>query len=162
MRRQSLFSKERLVYWPEEFSEVVDLLNGRDREGRPVGNALYSFNTGAIVLAASLGAKQKRRREVGARRKEISTTTFVSHNLEAYLFLVPLLGDPQLSTDFLRPENEEQVLREFERYVAGGLEILAGEMEASAGKSADVLVQSLMLVNRETSIPSPRLLPDLL
>jgi dnd system-associated protein 4 len=162
MRRQSLFSKERLVYWPEEFSEVVDLLNGRDREGRPVGNPLYSFNTGAIVLAASLGAKQKRRREVGARRKEISTATFASHNLEAYLFLVPLLGDSQLGTDFLRPENEEQVLREFEQYAAGGLEVLAGEMDASAGKAADVLVQSLMLASLGGSIARPGLLPDLL
>ena len=145
MRKQSLFSKERLVYWPEEFSEVVDLLNGRDREGRTVGSALYTFNTGAIVLAASLGAREKRKREVGARRKEISTSTFLGHELEPYIFLVPLLGDPALGTDFLRPENEEQVIREFERYAAGGLELLAGEMDASAGKAADVLVQSLMI-----------------
>ena len=146
MRKQSLFSKERLVYWPEEFSEVVDLLNGRDREGRTVGSPLYTFNTGAIVLAASLGAREKRKREVGARRKEISTATFLGHELEPYIFLVPLLGDPALGTDFLRPENEEQVIREFERYAAGGLELLAGEMVTSAGKAADVLVQSLMIV----------------
>ena len=145
MRGQSLFSKERLVYWPEEFSEVVNLLNGRDVEGRPVGNALYSFNTGAIVLAASLGAREKRTRDVGARRKEISTATFNSHNLEAYLFLVPLLGNPSLGADFLRVENEEQVIREFERYAAGGLEVLAGEMEASAGKAPDILIQTLMM-----------------
>jgi len=144
MRKQSLFSRERLVYWPEEFSEVVDLLNGRDREGRTVGSPLYSFNTGAIVLAASLGAREKRKREVGTRRKEISTATFLSHELEPYIFLVPLLGDPALGTECLRPENEEQVIREFERYAAGGLELLAGEMDASAGKAADVIVQSLM------------------
>ncbi len=145
MRKQSLFSKERLVYWPEEFSEVVDLLNGRDREGRAVGGPLYSFNTGAIVLAASLGAREGRKREVGPRRKEISTATFLGHELEPYIFLVPLLGDPALGTEFLRPENEEQVIREFERYAAGGLELLAGEMDASAGKAADVVVQSLMI-----------------
>lgn len=145
MRKQSLFSKERLVYWPDEFSEVVDLLTGRDREGRTVGNPLYAFNTGAIILAASLGARGKRKRDVGASRKEINTTTFVAHHLEPYIFLVPLLGDPSLGTDFLRPENEEQVIREFERYAAGGLEILSGEMDASAGKSADVIVQGFML-----------------
>jgi hypothetical protein len=160
MRKHSLFSKERLVYWPEEFSEVVDLLNGRDQEGRSIGNPLYSFNTGAIVLAASLGARERRRRDVGARRKEISTTTFVSHNLESYLFLVPLLGDPSQGTDFLRPENEEQVIREFERYAAGGLELLAGEMDASAGKSADVLIQALMIASaRDTG---REILPNLL
>ena len=161
MRGQSLFSKERLVYWPEEFSEVVDLLSGRDAEGRSVGFPLYSFNTGAIVFAASLGAREKRTREVGSRRKEISTTTFNSHRLEAYLFLVPLLGNPSLGTDFLRPENEEQVIREFERYAAGGLELLAGEMDASAGKSADVLVQTIML-QRPAGETLPLSMPSLL
>lgn len=160
MRKQSLFSKERLVYWPEEFSEVVDLLNGRDREGRSVGSSLYSFNTGAIVLAASLGAREKRKREVGARRKEISTATFLSHELEPYIFLVPLLGDLTLGTEFLRPENEEQVIREFERYAAGGLELLAGEMDASAGKSADFLVQSLMIPSTKSKTAAN--MPDLL
>lgn len=145
MRKNSLFSKERLVYWPEEFAEVVDLLNGRDKQGRTVSNSLYSFNTGAVVLAAALGVREKRKREVGSRRKEISTATFASHDLESYIFLIPLLGDQSIGMDFLRPENEEQVIREFERYAAGGLEILSGEMDASAGKSADILIQALML-----------------
>jgi len=161
MRGHSLFSKERMVYWSEEFSDVVDLLNGRDHEDRPVGNALYSFNTGAIVLAASLGARERRVREVGSRRKEISTSTFNSHRLEAYLFLVPLLGNPGHGTDFLRPENEESVIREFERYAAGGLEILAGEMEASAGKSVDILVQTLMMKNSR-SVEGIPAMPNLL
>ena len=159
MRGQSLFSKERLVYWPEEFSEVVSLLNGRDLEGRVVGSPLYSFNTGAIVLAASLGAREKRTREVGPRRKEISTATFNSHRLEAYIFLVPLLGNSSNDTEFLRVENEENVIREFERYAAGGLEMLAGEMDASAGKSADMIVQTLMMrqarqSHSEATLPS--------
>lgn len=159
MRGQSLFSKERLVYWPEEFSEVVSLLNGRDLEGRVVGSPLYSFNTGAIVLAASLGAREKRTREVGPRRKEISTATFNSHRLEAYIFLVPLLGNSSNDTEFLRVENEENVIREFERYAAGGLEMLAGEMDASAGKSADMIVQTIMMrqarqSHSEATLPS--------
>jgi len=160
MRKQSLFSKERLVYWPEEFSEIVDVLTGRDREGRTLGTPLYQFNTGAIVLAASLGAKGKRKREVGLNRKEISTATFVSHNLEPYIFLVPMLGDLSLDTEFLRPENEEQVIREFERFAAGGLEILAGEMDASAGKAADVIVQELMLSSIKEKVRAE--LPSLL
>ena len=161
MRGQSLFSRERMVYWPEEFSEVVNLLNGRDMEGRTVGSALCSFNTGAIVLAETLGAREKQTREVGSNRKDISTSTFNSHRIEAYFFLVPLLGNPSHGTDFLRVENEEHVIREFERYAAGGLEILAGEMEASAGKSADVLIQTIMLYgHRKNSKQTP--LPDLI
>jgi len=145
MRGQSLFSRERIVYWPEEFSEIVSLLNGKDTEGRPVGNSLCSFNTGAIVLAASLGARERRMREVGPKRKEISTATFHTHRLEAYIFLIPLLANSKLNTDFLRIENEEQAIRDFERFAAGGLEILAGELDASAGKAPDILIQSLML-----------------
>jgi len=143
MKPQSLFSKERLVYWPEEFSEVVDQLNGRTADGKALGNGLYNFNTGAVVLAAALGVQQSRRREVGSQRKEISTTTFASHRLETYLFLIPLLGDGKLTVDILRPESEELVIREFERYAAGGLEYLAGVLEESAGRSIDMVVQSL-------------------
>ena len=145
MRKQSLFTKERLIYWPDEFADVVDFLNGRADDGRIVANPLYSFNTGAIVLAASIGVKTNRRRDVGAKRKEISTATFASHGLEPYIFLIPLLGTPDLGTDILRPDNEEQLIREFERWAAGGLEVLAGEISDSAGKDADVIVQRLML-----------------
>lgn len=161
MKPQSLFSKERLVYWPEEFSEVVDQLNGRTADGKALGNGLYSFNTGAVVLAAALGVQQRRRREVGSQRKEISTTTFASHRLESYLLLIPLLGDSELTVDVLRPENEELVIREFERYVAGGLEYLAGVLEESAGKSIDMVVQSLASSAARASIADEEV-PDLL
>ncbi len=143
MKQQSLFSKERLVYWPEEFSEVVDQLNGRTADGKALGNGLYNFNTGAVVLAAALGVQQGRRREVGPQRKEISTTTFASHRLESYIFLIPLLGDDSLTVDTLRPESEELLIREFERYAAGGLEVLAGALEESAGRSIDMVIQAL-------------------
>jgi hypothetical protein len=161
MKQQSLFSRERLVYWPEEFSEVVDQLNGRTPDGKTVGNGLYSFNTGAVILAASLGVQKGRRREVGSQRKEISTTTFASHRLESYLFLIPLLGDDRLTVDLLRPENEESVIREFERYAAGGLEYLAGILEESAGRSIDMVVQSLAAAAVRTPTGESEV-PDLL
>jgi hypothetical protein len=161
MRKQSLFSKERLVYWPDEFADVVDFLSGRDARGQVVTHPLYSFNTGAIVLAASVGVRANRRREVGAKRKEISTATFASHGLESYIFLVPLVGAPDLGTDMLRPDNEEQVIREFERWAAGGLEILAGEISESVGRDADVIVQRLMLAPTGTQ-EEPGTLPRLI
>jgi hypothetical protein len=144
-RKTSRFSKERMIYWPDEFADVVDFLNGRDENGRVVANPLYSLNTGAIVLAASIGVKNNRRREVGQKRKEISTATFAGNDLEPYIFLIPLLGNPEAGTDLIRPDQEEQVVREFERWAAGGLELLAGEINESAGKDADIIVQRLML-----------------
>jgi hypothetical protein len=162
MQKPSVFTKERMVYWPGEFAEVVDLLNGRDQEGRIVSYPLYSMNTGPIILAASLGVREQRSRDMRTdNRKEISTATFHSNGLEMYLFLVPLLANPSLGSDFLRPENEEQVIREFERYVAGGLEFLAGEMEASAGKAVDLLVQALM-IKRPKKLVSLQMTPSLL
>lgn len=159
MRKQSLFSKERMVYWPGEFSEVVDLLNGRDRNGKVVTNPLYTLNVGAIALAAALGVKDGRKREVGSDRKEISTNTFSGQGLESYLFLIPLLGNPNSGTELLRPENEDQLIKEFERYAAGGLEILAGEVESSAGKAMDILIQSIMLKSHSEEQQPSTLLP---
>lgn len=162
MRKSSLFSKDRLVYWPAEFADVVDLLNGRDREGRAVANGLYSLNTGPIVLAAALGLREGRKRDVNTKdRKEIDTSVFAKEGLDGFIFLVSLLGNPEQGIDILRPENEEQVIREFERYAAGGLELLAGELESSPTKSPDLLVQSLMLP-RAPRVPAGGELPELI
>jgi dnd system-associated protein 4 len=161
VKQQSLFGKERLIYWPEEFSELVDQLNGRTADGKSLGHGLYGFNTGAIVLAAALGVQQGRRRDVGPQRKEISTSTFASHRLELYIFLIPLLGDGNLTVDVLRPESEDVIVREFERYAAGGLEFLAGVLEDAAGKSIDMVVQSLASSLSRAETPETEL-PDLL
>ncbi|MFT3821699.1 MAG: hypothetical protein QM750_29445 [Rubrivivax sp.] len=156
-----LFTKERLVYWPEEFSGVVDQLNARTADGKSIGAGLYSFNTGAIVLAAALGVQQGRKREVGSQRKEISTGTFASHHLERYILLIPLLGNNDLTVDALRPENEESLIREFERYAAGGLEYLNGRLEEAAGQSIDMVIQR-MATTISRAGPSADELPDLM
>jgi len=144
MAKHSILSRERVIYWPEEYAEVVDLLTGKDREGRSISNAPYSFNTGAIILAASVGLRASRKRDVGSRRKEISTQIFLNHDLESYLMLIPILANPDAATDLLRPENEETTLKEFERYAAGGLEVIAGELESSAGREIELVLQALL------------------
>jgi hypothetical protein len=106
--------------------------------------AVYSFNTGAMILAAAVGVVHKRKRDAGKDR-EIMTSTFASQGLEAYLFLLPLLGRADASVEMLRPEHEEELLREFERYAAGGFEVLQGMFDASAGKSCEVILQQEML-----------------
>jgi hypothetical protein len=144
MRKASQFSKSRVLYWPEEFSAIMDLLTGRDSDGRATGPALYQFNTGALTLAAAVGLRCKRKRDIGgSRKKEISTDTFAAHGLEALILLVPLLGNPAAATEMLRVENEEELIREFERYAAGGLEVLMGEFDELAGQSPDFIVQQL-------------------
>jgi dnd system-associated protein 4 len=145
MSREILFAKERLIYWPAEFSDVMRQLTGMDEEGKSTGRpAMYAYNTGALTLAASIGVINQRIREVGTDRKEISTGIFANHGLEAYIFLIPMLGDKKPDIDHLRPENEETVVRAFERYASGGLEILRAELLAHPTRSADDVVEQLI------------------
>lgn len=168
MRNDRLFSKDRKVYWPTEFISEMNLLKGVDEKNQPVSNPLYPFFTGAMVLAASIGVANKRKREVGTGgRQEIDTSTFVAGQngrLEKFIFLVPLLGNSSLGLDFLRPENEEELVREFERYAAGGLEILRGMFSESAGKSPELIIESLLhgaLKSEPVDNHSPTLKPKL-
>lgn len=146
MANRTFFSEERRIYWLEEFSDIVNELTGRDENGRTILPPLYQYNTGVITLAACLGVKNARKRglDSSARRKEISTGTFASHGLEAYIFMVPLLSNHPLGIDILRPEHEEAAIHEFEEYACGGLEMLRGIYDQSAGKSPDALLQSII------------------
>ncbi|MEI8304088.1 MAG: hypothetical protein WCG13_12425 [Burkholderiales bacterium] len=144
MRKQSLFSKERLVYWSDEFADVVNLLTGKDAQGNATHPPVCSLNADAIALAATVGIKNKRKREFGnGTRKEISTTTFATRGLEPYIFLVGLLGTAIPKAEILRPDNEEQLIKEFEQYAAGGMEILRTEFSENATNSADWVLERL-------------------
>lgn len=147
----SSFSREKSVYWPGEFSGVVNLLTGRDPNGILLTKSLYSFNTGAIVFAASVGVKYKRKRDVGSDRKEITTTTFASQKLDMYIYLIALLGDESPNANLLRPENEDQIIREFERYAAGGLEYLNTEFNDAPLQTPDVILEKLFRVDDKHS-----------
>lgn len=144
MRKQSLFSKDRLVYWSDEFADVVNLLTGKDEQGNATHPPLCSLNADAIALAAAVGMKHKRKREFGnGIRKEISTATFATRGLEPYIFLVGLLSGVMSNVEILRPDNEELLIREFEQYVTGGLEFLRTEFAQAPTKGADWVVERL-------------------
>jgi dnd system-associated protein 4 len=146
MRQQSILTRERTVYWPSAYAEIVDLLTGRDTNGRQIAGAPFNLNVGVIVMAAALGLREGRKRDVPSdSRKEISTSTFLSNGLEMYLLLIPILANPESATDNLRPEQEEEMIREFERYAAGGLEILEGEFERAGASSLEVVMQGLLV-----------------
>lgn len=145
MRQQSLLTRERSIYWPGAYAEIVDLLTGRDTNGRQIAGAPFNLNVGVIVMAAALGLREGRKRDVPSdNRKEISTNTFLGNGLEMYLLLIPILANPESATDNLRPEREEEMIREFERYAAGGLEILEGEFERAGASSLEVVMQGLL------------------
>lgn len=155
MRQQSILTRERSVYWPGAYAEIVDLLTGRDTNGRQIAGAPFTLNVGVIVMAAALGLREGRKRDVPSdNRKEISTNTFLGNGLEMYLLLIPILANPESATDNLRPEHEEEMIREFERYAAGGLEILEGEFERAGASSIEVVLQGLLAQPPQTSSKS--------
>lgn len=160
MRDQSHFTKDRSVYWPGEFADVVNTLTGKNIQGVSTGNPLYQFNTGAITFAASVGLKHRRKREVGSDRKEITTGTFASHRLEMYIFLIAMLGMDSANVDLLRPDQEDTVIREFERYAAGGLEYLRSEFELNPSQSSDVVLEKMFREELKVGLADPQL-PDL-
>lgn len=160
MRSQSNFTKERSVYWPGEFADVVNTLTGKNTQGISVGNPIYQFNTGAIAFAASVGLKHRRKREVGGDRKEITTGTFASHRLEMYIFLIAMLGTESATVDMLRADQEDAVIREFERYAAGGLEYLRAEFEQNPTQSPDVVLEKMFRENLNVQTTEQEL-PDL-
>jgi hypothetical protein len=156
MRKQSLFSKERLVYWSDEFTDVVNLLTGKDLQGNAAHPPVCSLNADAIALAAAVGMKHKRKREFGnGIRKEISTATFATRGLEPYIFLVGLLGGTMTNVDILRPDNEEILLKEFEQFASGGLEFLRTEFSLNPTSSAETVIQKLFHSDSSRVPPAP-------
>jgi dnd system-associated protein 4 len=161
MRKQSQFSKERLVYWSDEFVDVVNILTGKDAEGNLTHTPVCALNADAIALAAAVGVKHKRKRDFGSgARKEISTATFASRGLESYIFLVGLLGSSAPNVEVLRPNNEELLLKEFEQYATGGLEYLRTEFAAAPTKDVEWVVEKLFRLPSANS--NVQNIPDLI
>lgn len=143
MAQQGLFSESRAIYWPAEYADLVNMLKGLDASGQPSHHPMYRYNTGAVVLAAVVGLVHKREREVGSQRQEISTDTFETQkfgnsSLSAFVLLIPLIGTQDV--ELLRPEREEELIRKFERYAAGGFEYLRGAMSATSDSSGQTVV----------------------
>jgi len=161
MRKQSLFSKERLVYWSDEFADVMNLLTGKDTQGNTTHPPVCTLNADAIALAAAVGMKHKRKRDFGGgARKEVSTATFAARGLEAYIFLGALLGGSMSNVEILRPENEEQLIREFEQYAVGGLEFLRSEFAQAPTKGAEWVIEKLFAGGAQELVG--RKIPDLI
>ncbi len=145
MAQQGLFSESRAIYWPSEFSDIVNMLKGLDATGQPSHHALYRFNTGTVVLAAVIGLARKRERDVGPQRQEISTDTFESQkfgnsSLSAFVLLIPLIGTQDV--ELLRPEREDELIRKFERYAAGGFEYLRGALSSSSDSTGQAIIKN--------------------
>ena len=136
MADQRHFSSSQTIHWPTEYAYIVNMLKGLDLNGQPSHDPLYRYNTGPVLLAATIGLAHNREREVGTSRQEISTDTFESHRLgnsqstlASLVLLIALIGTQDV--EMLRPDREAELIRKFERYAAGGFEYLRGALSTS-------------------------------
>jgi hypothetical protein len=147
MTRSIIFKKDRNIYWSAEFSDVVNLLRGISSDGiEDAQHAMFQTNAHVMVLAAAIGAKVGGGiREVSNQKKEISTQVFFSQRLDAYLLLLPMIANPTKGQDFIRPENDDIILKEFEGLAGRGFEVLSNIFNDSPGKSPEILLQTELL-----------------
>ena len=125
LNQKILFSFEHTIYWPEKYQRVVDYL--QNGTGQIVNSqSLYKLNAEVIVLAACIGLNAGNAIDVPSdKKKEIALSTFTAQSLSIYLYLIPMLAEKDITVDFFRnKEGEAKAVSIFEKYAAGGLEIL--------------------------------------
>lgn len=148
MADPKLFSSSQTIHWPTEFAYIVNMLKGLDLNGQPSHDPLYRYNTGPVLLAATIGLAHNRERDVGPSKQEISTDTFESQtyrlgnsqpSLASLVLLIALIGTQDL--ELLRPDREAELIRKFERYAAGGFEYLRGALSTSDDVTGQAVIR---------------------
>lgn len=146
MADQKHFSSSQTIHWPTEFAYIVNMFKGLDLNGQPSHDPLYRYNTGPVLLAATIGLAHNRERDVGPSRQEISTDTFESHrlgnsqsSLASLVLLIALIGTQDV--ELLRPDREAELIRKFERYAAGGFEYLRGALSTSDDVTGQAVIR---------------------
>ncbi len=151
LNQKSLFSFDHTIYWPKKYDRVVAYLQNGTGD-TPNHQSLYKTNVEVIVLAACIGLNSQNSVDVPTERNGIDLFTFNSHSLSIYLYLIPLLAQDKVSIDFFRnKEGEDRAISIFQRYAAGGLEIL-NERLVSRGMDSPYLFTSDLLVNNDDKV----------
>lgn len=106
---------------PDALEPVVErLTNARMTDtGSPVFETIMDL----LIFAAGVGFEKKRRTPVAGSGKAVPVRIFENNNKEGYIFMVALAEkkDPLV----LATEHEDETVRIFEEYAAGGLEEIA-------------------------------------
>jgi len=150
MALQKHFSTSQTIHWSKDFEYIVNMLKGLDLNGQPSHDPIYRYNTGPVVLAASIGLAQNREGDVGPNKQEISTDTFESQrignsqsSLASVVLLIALIGTQDI--ELLRPDREAELIRKFERYAAGGFELLRGALSLSDDVTGQTVIRKEVL-----------------
>jgi dnd system-associated protein 4 len=132
LNQKTLFSFDHTIYWPEKYERVVEYLKNGVGHGEN-SQSLYKLNVEVLVLAACVGLEGKNAIDLPPQTKEIALSTFTSQSLSIYLYLIPMLAEKDTTIDFFRnKEGEAKAVAIFEKYAAGGLEILNEKLLSNA------------------------------
>jgi dnd system-associated protein 4 len=149
--QRGLFSFDHTIYWPKKYERVVEYLkNGTGDRENP--QSLYKYNVEAIVLAACFGVREKYAIDFSGDTSEINLSTFNSQGLGIYLYLVPMLSEEVPNLDYFRnKEGEDKAISIFQKYAAGGLELLNEKLVTRSLESPYLFVQDLV-ANRQDGV----------
>lgn len=146
LNQRSLFSHDHTIYWPSKYERVVEFLkNGT--EAKPNNRSLYKYNVEVIVLAACLGLKENNAIDLppNSERKEIALSTFNDQQLGIYIYIIPLLGEEKGNVELFRnKQGEDTAVSIFQRYAAGGLEVLNDRLNTSGHDSPYLFLDDLI------------------
>jgi dnd system-associated protein 4 len=125
LNQKTLFSYDHTIYWPEKYERVIEYLKNGFGHGEN-SHSLYKLNVEVLVLAACVGLEAGNSLDFSSeKKKEVSLSTFTSQSLSVYLYLIPMLAEKETTIDFFRnQEGESRAVSIFEKYAAGGLEML--------------------------------------
>jgi dnd system-associated protein 4 len=94
-----------------------------------VGTPVFETIMDLLIFAASVGFAVGRRSPVPVSGKAVPVRIFENNNKEGYIFMLALAETKDPSV--LAVENDDETVRIFEEYAAGGLEEIASWLAAN-------------------------------
>ena len=129
---------------PKEYDDLLNLLRDKD-EG------VFTTYKSALVFAAAVGFKEKKRVPFTESGEPIALLQFSENQDQPFIFCLALTEFNDVS--YLREDKFFEVMQVFEEYAAGGLEILDGCLDKAhikesiekllAGKNSPDLIGDL-------------------
>jgi hypothetical protein len=146
LNQKSLFAHDHSIYWPKKYEPVVKFLQNGTGEGTNP-QSLYKLNVEVIVLAACVGLNAGYAIDVPSDKNEIALSTFNTQSLSIYLYIIPMLSDDEVNIDYFRnKEGEGKAISIFERFAAGGLELLNERLISRSLDSPYLFANDLLLM----------------
>ena len=149
--QKSLFSYDHSIYWPKKYERVVEYLKNGTSDVENL-QSFYKYNVEVVILAACVGLREGYAVDLPPEKNEIALSTFNAQNLGIYLYLIPMLSQPDPNVDFFRnKEGEVKAISTFEKYVAGGLELLNDRLVTKSLDSPYLFTHDL-IANRQDGV----------